>query len=292
MAEPHARRSTRCRLDEARAALARCCGADALGRRHARAAPVRLDGGAVHGGAPSVWARARARRLSSRRSRTTRAIGADVARCAQRFAGDRDAGRRRSRPASPAPTTRRCDALRDGNSRYATRFGFIFIVCATGKSAGEMLALLRARLGNDPDAELRDRRRRAGARSPACAWRSSARMSPITTHVLDTALGRPARGPGACASTCSTAAARWRTLAERVTNADGRVADLVAAAARSSARHLPPDVRHRRLLRRAAAARRSTRASRSCSPSRRRRASTTTCRCCLSPFGYSTYRGS
>lgn len=45
-------------------------------------------------------------------------------------------------------------ALRDGNVAYRERFGFIFIVCATGKSAAEMLSLLQARLGNEPDREL------------------------------------------------------------------------------------------------------------------------------------------
>jgi 2-oxo-4-hydroxy-4-carboxy-5-ureidoimidazoline decarboxylase len=39
-------------------------------------------------------------------------------------------------------------ALADGNRAYEARFGFIFIVCATGKRADEMLALLQARLGN------------------------------------------------------------------------------------------------------------------------------------------------
>ena len=44
-------------------------------------------------------------------------------------------------------------ALARGNRDYEARFGHIFIVCATGKTAGEMLALLRERLGNDPEAE-------------------------------------------------------------------------------------------------------------------------------------------
>ena len=44
--------------------------------------------------------------------------------------------------------------LSDENQRYHERFGYIFIVCATGKSASEMLDLLRARLGNDPHTEL------------------------------------------------------------------------------------------------------------------------------------------
>ena len=47
------------------------------------------------------------------------------------------------------------DALAKGNDDYFNKFGFIFIVCATGKSAEEMLALLNARLPNDPDKELR-----------------------------------------------------------------------------------------------------------------------------------------
>jgi 2-oxo-4-hydroxy-4-carboxy-5-ureidoimidazoline decarboxylase len=41
------------------------------------------------------------------------------------------------------------------NRAYEARFGHIFIVCASGKSAAEMLALLRARLANEPEAELR-----------------------------------------------------------------------------------------------------------------------------------------
>ncbi len=46
------------------------------------------------------------------------------------------------------------DALAEGNTAYARRFGYIFIVCATGKSAGEMLTLLRERLDNDPADEI------------------------------------------------------------------------------------------------------------------------------------------
>lgn len=44
--------------------------------------------------------------------------------------------------------------LADGNRAYEKRFGHIFIVCATGKTADEMLELLLARLGNYPDIEL------------------------------------------------------------------------------------------------------------------------------------------
>ena len=40
------------------------------------------------------------------------------------------------------------------NRAYAEKFGYIFIVCATGKSPGEMLAALRERLQNDPATEI------------------------------------------------------------------------------------------------------------------------------------------
>lgn len=46
------------------------------------------------------------------------------------------------------------DALERGNRLYQERFGYIFIVCATGKTAVEMLALLESRLGNAPEVEI------------------------------------------------------------------------------------------------------------------------------------------
>jgi OHCU decarboxylase len=46
------------------------------------------------------------------------------------------------------------DELAGSQRDYEARFGHIFIVCATGKTAAEMLSMLRARLGNDPEAEL------------------------------------------------------------------------------------------------------------------------------------------
>jgi 2-oxo-4-hydroxy-4-carboxy-5-ureidoimidazoline decarboxylase len=45
-------------------------------------------------------------------------------------------------------------ALSEGNHEYEKRFGYAFIVCATGKSGEEMLGILRKRLSNPPEAEL------------------------------------------------------------------------------------------------------------------------------------------
>jgi OHCU decarboxylase len=45
-------------------------------------------------------------------------------------------------------------ALAEANHEYERRFGYIFIVCATGKSGEEMLALCQSRLTNEPKNEL------------------------------------------------------------------------------------------------------------------------------------------
>ena len=46
-------------------------------------------------------------------------------------------------------------ALAKGNKDYEEKFGFIFIVFATGKSPEEMVKLLQERLSNDPETELK-----------------------------------------------------------------------------------------------------------------------------------------
>jgi 2-oxo-4-hydroxy-4-carboxy-5-ureidoimidazoline decarboxylase len=47
-------------------------------------------------------------------------------------------------------------ALAEGNRRYEQRFRRIFIVCASGKSAPEILRILERRLSNDERTELRE----------------------------------------------------------------------------------------------------------------------------------------
>lgn len=46
------------------------------------------------------------------------------------------------------------ERLAEGNRLYEEKFGYIFIVCATGKSAEEMLDILESRLPNSPDEEI------------------------------------------------------------------------------------------------------------------------------------------
>ncbi len=47
------------------------------------------------------------------------------------------------------------NALAEGNRLYEEKFGYIFIVCATGKTASELLDLLQNRFNNKPEDEIK-----------------------------------------------------------------------------------------------------------------------------------------
>ena len=53
--------------------------------------------------------------------------------------------------------------LTEGNDAYFEKFGFVFLICATGKSAAEMLEALRQRLPNDRQQELENAAREHSA---------------------------------------------------------------------------------------------------------------------------------
>ena len=93
---------------------------------------------------PSDWLAAFAHhpRLGERQA------AADVSKVAGAWSEGEQAGTRTA-PAQVAA------ALADANRAYEARFGFIFILCATGLSAAEMLASLERRLPNAPEIEQR-----------------------------------------------------------------------------------------------------------------------------------------
>ena len=66
---------------------------------------------------------------------------------ARGWSADEQAGVRDVAPAVRAGLAR-------ANAAYVKRFGYICIICATGKSAEELLSITEARLGNDPVTEL------------------------------------------------------------------------------------------------------------------------------------------
>jgi 2-oxo-4-hydroxy-4-carboxy-5-ureidoimidazoline decarboxylase len=136
---------------EAQRELARCCGAtrwvDGMCARRPFA-----DAAAVYAAADAVWATMAETDWLEAFSRHPK-IG-DIGQLREKFAAtsawaaSEQAG---ARAASEATLQR----LQAGNAAYEAKFGFIFIVCATGKTAAEMAALLDGRLGNDRATELR-----------------------------------------------------------------------------------------------------------------------------------------
>ena len=138
--------------DDVRATLTRCCGATRWVDGMIQARPF-ADKATLHQVADTVWATMGRTDILEAFDHHPR-IGADLDQLRAKFASTADlAGNEQSgvEDADEAVLRR----LRDGNIAYEARFGHIFIVCATGKSAAEMLALLEARMDNSPDDELR-----------------------------------------------------------------------------------------------------------------------------------------
>jgi len=79
-------------------------------------------------------------------------IGAGAASGHQSAAGERWSTGEQAEMAAAAEDERR--ALATGNAAYFDRFGFTFIVCANGRSAAEMRALLEARLSHERAREI------------------------------------------------------------------------------------------------------------------------------------------
>jgi len=135
---------------EARAAFERCCGSRTWAWRMAEGRPYKNRAGliaAAERGADKLkradWLEAFEHhpKIGDREALRTK-FAATAA-----WAGEEQQGA----AAAPADTL---DLLAEGNRAYEEKFGYIFIVCASGKSADEMLELLRGRLANDPDTEL------------------------------------------------------------------------------------------------------------------------------------------
>lgn len=78
----------------------------------------------------------------------------DVSRLRERFAASGALSEKEQGTAMASADEAVIQRLFQRNQAYEARHGHIFIVCATGKSAAEMLALLEARIDLDPAAEL------------------------------------------------------------------------------------------------------------------------------------------
>jgi OHCU decarboxylase len=138
-------------MDEARAALLACCGSARWASEVAALRPfwdvgqlLNIGGRVWHELPREDWLEAFRAHPKIGEQRAERETGAEALRWAE---GEQA----RARAASDETLS----ALSEANREYEGRFGFIFIVCATGRSAEEMLALLRGRLDHDAETELR-----------------------------------------------------------------------------------------------------------------------------------------
>lgn len=137
-------------LDEGTAAaeFLRCCGSTGWARQMAAARPF-ADAGAMAVAGDGIWS-------ALQPSAWLEAFAAHAKIGAGRAGGAAPAGwpeQEQAGVAGAAEATLR--RLAEANRDYEARFGYIFIVCATGKTAAEMLALLEARLRHDAGEELR-----------------------------------------------------------------------------------------------------------------------------------------
>ncbi len=136
---------------DARAALLRCCGSGRWADAMLAARPF-ADDATVHEAAARAWwalAPEHWREAFGAHPRIGDRDAADPPRAATRAWSDQEqAGARTADDATRA-------ALAAGNREYEQRFGHVFLISATGRTADEMLAELRRRLGNAPGEELR-----------------------------------------------------------------------------------------------------------------------------------------
>jgi len=130
--------------DTAARELLQCCGSSRWARQMAAARPF-ASAEELMASADRSWG-------SLERADWLEAFAAHPKIGAGGGGGDWSAQEQAGVAGAAAATLRRFANL---NRDYEARFGYIFIVCATGKSAAEMLGLLERRIGNDPEAEIR-----------------------------------------------------------------------------------------------------------------------------------------
>jgi 2-oxo-4-hydroxy-4-carboxy-5-ureidoimidazoline decarboxylase len=137
-------------LPKLKEALRQCCGATAWVERMSECFPVK-DTATLFNAASSIWRSCMEDDWKEAFSHHPQ-IG-DLALLKQKFAATAQwaAG---EQAAVQQASESILEELAAGNRQYLEKFGYIFIVCATGKSAGEMLHLLKERLPHTPEEEI------------------------------------------------------------------------------------------------------------------------------------------
>ena len=144
-------RLNRLSADEARTAFGRCCGSVRWVERMVEARPF-SDAPHLFAAAEEAWNRLAPDDWREAFAHHPRIGDMDAPRA--RFASTREWARGEQAGALGA-AEEVLNALARENRAYEQRFGHVFIVCASGRTAAEMLDLLRERQGHDPSTELR-----------------------------------------------------------------------------------------------------------------------------------------
>ena len=137
--------------EQVREALGQCCGASRWVEGMVAVWPFQ-DRAALNTAAQSVWSQMDRRDILEAFEHHPR-IGADLDPLRKKFSKTASLSEAEQASVSSAQESTLI-ALRDGNKNYEARYGHIFIVCASGKSAAEMLVILESRMHNEMDTEL------------------------------------------------------------------------------------------------------------------------------------------
>ena len=136
---------------QAQSEFLKCCGSDEWAKRMSDARPF-SNSDDLSARADEIWWNLNEEAwLEAFRAHPK--IGEKKAAAAQSAEAQRWSAQEQSESERAAAETKA--ALAEGNREYERRFGFIFIICATGRTAEEILAALNGRLNNDPETELR-----------------------------------------------------------------------------------------------------------------------------------------
>jgi allantoicase len=137
--------------DECRALVLRCCGSTRFARHMEESRPF-LSQAALMGMAEENWWRLAPKDYLEAFTHHPQ-IGASRDELEKKFPKTKDiSGAEQAQVAAASGDI--LDRLAQKNKEYLEKFGFIFIICATGKSAEEMLQRLEERLPNDPEQEI------------------------------------------------------------------------------------------------------------------------------------------
>lgn len=134
--------------DAAERAFLACCAAPAWAAAMTAARPF-ADAAALSAAAESAYARLG-------RPDVAEALAAHPRIGERRDGADRESAWSRAEQAGTSEAAAEVRAaLREGNIVYEEQFGHVFLICATGLSAEQMLTALRERLAADPETERR-----------------------------------------------------------------------------------------------------------------------------------------